>query len=181
MIANWTSKLLHASRIKRSGLRKTSTGAAAVEMALITMLLVTTSLGVAELGRAIHYYDTLAKQARAAARYLAQRDSTDPTLQAQARTQAANVAVCGLANCAGARPVLPSLTVANVSVRSPENTAALGNISVSSSVSPFYGTTDMVVVTIGPPATAYQFTSLASFVIPNLSFPAISVAMPRPL
>ncbi len=161
--------------------RSKSKGAAAVEMALITMLLVTTSLGVAELGRAIHYYDTLAKQARSAARYLAQRDSTTPALQVQTRTQAANVAVCGLANCTGITPVLPNLTVANVSVQAPENVAALGNISVSGSVSPFYGTMDVVVVTIGPPATAYQFTSLASFVIPNITFPSISVAMPRPL
>ncbi len=150
-------------------------------MALITLLLVTVSVGVAELGRAIHYYDTLAKQARAAARFLAQRDSTTPALQAQARLQASNVAVCGLANCAGITPALPGLTTANISVRSPETTAALGNVSVSSSVAPYYGTTDIVVVTIGPPATAYQFTSLASFVIPDIAFPVISVAMPRPL
>jgi Flp pilus assembly protein TadG len=156
-------------------------GAAAVEMALITLLLVTTSLGVAELGRAIHYYDTLAKQARAAARFLAQRDSTTPALQSQARTQAINVAVCGLASCSTIPAVLPNLTAANISVQTPETTPALGNVSVSSSVSPYYGTTDMVVVTIGPPGTAYRFTSLASFVIPNITFPAISVAMPRPL
>jgi Flp pilus assembly protein TadG len=161
--------------------RSKSNGAAAVEMALITMLLVTTSLGVAELGRAIHYYDTLAKQARSAARYLAQRDSSTAALQAQARTEAANVAVCGLANCSSASPVLPNLTVANVSVLAPETTATLANVSVSASVAPYYGTMDIVVVTIGPPATAYQFTSLASFVIPSFPFPSISVSMPRPL
>jgi Flp pilus assembly protein TadG len=158
-------------------------GAAAVEMALITFLLVTASAGVAELGRAIYYYDTLAKSARSAARYLAQRDSTILAQQAAYRLEAKNIAQCGLPSCGvGATPLLPGLGITNISVETADTNTALANIAVSSSgAPPYYGSLDIVVVTISPANSPYVFRSLASFVIPDINFPPISVAMPRPL
>ena len=157
--------------------KRLSRGVAAIEMALITMLFVTSALGVTELGRAIYYYDTLAKQARSAARYLAQRDSPDSTLQTTYRNQAAQIALCGLPVCGSTRPVIPGLLLSSVIVATENtNPSSLANVRVAPAGSvPNYGTLDIVTVTI----TGYQFVSLASFVIPDLTFPAISVAMPR--
>jgi Flp pilus assembly protein TadG len=160
---------------------KTIRGAAAVEMALVTLLLVTASLGAAELARAIYYYDNIAKNVRSAARYLAQRDSNIPANQLTFRTQARNIAVCGLVDCANATSAVPGLTIANVSVSTSDTSALLANVPVSIGGGPSYGTLDLVVVTIGAPASPFLFTSLAPFVIPSISFPPISVAMAKPL
>lgn len=149
-------------------------GVAAIELALMMPVLMILGFGLTELGRALYQYDTLAKSARAAARYLSVYESSLATVQDQAR----NVAVCGAPSCAGLPALLPGLTSANVSVAvaasgAPNFSPQLLNIQTGA------GALSMVSVTIGPPADAYQFRSLVSFVIPDIAFGAVSVTMPQ--
>lgn len=140
----------------------------------MTFVLMTLGFGLTELGRALYQYDTLAKAARAAARYLSVYESSLTSVQDEAR----NVAVCGAPSCAGLSPVLPGLTTANVNVSvaaaaAPNFSPQLLNIQTGD------GALSMVSVTIGPPANAYQFVSLVPFVIPSIAFGPISVTMPQ--
>lgn len=151
-------------------------GVAAVEMGIVLALLVTIVFGITELGRALYQYDALTKSVRAAARYLAVYDSADAAVQARTRC----VAVYGNPDCAaaGAAPVVPGLTVANVDVAVPA-VGAPGFDAGLQGVATGEGTIDLVRVTIGPPATAFTFVSLVSFVIPDISFGPISATMPK--
>lgn len=148
-------------------------GVAAIELAITMPVLILLAFGITELGRAMYQYDTLAKSARAAARYLAVYNTGgDPE-----QTAAKNVAVCGAPSCVGLQPVLPGLTTANVTVAVP-------NVGVSNfspqllNIQTGIGAMNMVSVTIGAPATPYVFQSLVNFVIPDITFGPISVSMP---
>lgn len=151
-------------------------GVAAVEMGLMTMFLVTTAGVATEFGRAISQYDTLAKSARSAARYLATHNSTDVIQQALYRNQAQNIALCGVLTCGvGVPPVVPNLTATHILVSTPDNSAALANISTGG-----FGTLDIVTVTISP-GSNFPFTSLMLGIIPSFNFGPISVTMPTVL
>jgi len=75
-------------------------GAALVELALVLPLLLAVCLAITEFGRAIYTYDTLAKSARDAARYLTTQTAGSSSAWAIAR----NLAAYG--NPAGTGPAL---------------------------------------------------------------------------
>jgi len=75
-------------------------GAALVELALVLPLLLAVCFAITEFGRAIYTYDTLAKSARDAARYLTTQTSGSSTAWATAR----NLVAYG--NPAGSGPAL---------------------------------------------------------------------------
>jgi Flp pilus assembly protein TadG len=137
-------------------------GVAAVELGLLLGVLVTLAFGVAELGRAGYQYNAIAKGARDAARYLAQQ--TPGT----AITNGSNLAV--FANLAGTgEPVAPGLAVGMVSV--------CDRLSCQATHDAGYGGAGVHWVTVT--VTGYTFVSLASFVVPNITFSPISASFPQ--
>ena len=90
--------------------RQRARGAAAVELALLLAPLLLIVLATAELGRAMHHFNTLGKGVRDATRHLSQFGTADEVVQ-----QARCLAVHGSVDCSG-RPLLPGLSTALVSV-----------------------------------------------------------------
>lgn len=89
--------------------RAAERGVAAVELALVLPLLLAVCFAATEFGRAIYTYNTLAKSARDAARYLTSEASASTTSQATAR----NLVVYGNPKGTGS-PLTPGLTSANM-------------------------------------------------------------------
>jgi Flp pilus assembly protein TadG len=142
-------------------------GVAMVELAIVIFLLVSIAFGITEFGRAIYQYNTITKAARDAARYLSMRDAVEPSYKQQAKC----LAVYGNPTCTGSA-LVPGLALEMVSIcdalACPADHAAQGSAPVL----------NLVTVTIGGPnATPYTFTSLVSFVVPNIQFGPIGVTM----
>jgi len=151
--------------------RSRQRGVALVELAMSIFVLLAITFGITEFGRAMYEYNTLAKGARDATRYLAMRDTADPAT----RNQAICLVVYGNPGCAGA-PLLNGLTASMVSIcdpaACPADHAAQGSAPVI----------NLVTVTIGGAnAAPYTFTSVASFVVPDIVFGPISVTMKQVL
>jgi Flp pilus assembly protein TadG len=145
-------------------------GVALVELAISLLLLLTIAFGITEFGRAIYEYNTLAKAARDAVRYLSVRAPGDAT----AATSAKCLVVHGNTACTG--PALaPALTTAIVtvcdSISCPADHALQGAAPVLNLVS----------VTIGGPNAPYTFNSMFSFFVPDFAFGPISVTMKQVL
>ena len=146
---------MHRMRaIRRSRQR----GAAALEFALVMIPLLVLAFGVVEYGRAIYYYDTIVKSARAAARYIAPYDPSDPDTFSSAAASARCLAVYGKANCENSdTPLAPGLSTANVRICTRASvaecsgmlTSDVQNVSTGSGT----GTINLVVVRIDD----YQF------------------------
>jgi hypothetical protein len=151
--------------------RSRQTGVAMVELGISLFVLLAITFGITEFGRAIQQYNTLAKAVRDATRYLAVRDTLDPAT----RNQATCLVVYGNPACGGA-PLVPGLTAAMVSicdpVSCPADHAAQGSAPV----------VNLVTVSVGAPnAAPYTFTSLVSFMVPDIAFGPISVTMKQVL
>jgi Flp pilus assembly protein TadG len=99
-------------------------GSAMVEFAIIFPILLVLFVGTAELGRLFYTYTTLAKATAVGARYLStSRNAVNGTTteKTNAKTEAKNLVVCGIKSsaadaCTGQTPVVPGLTIANVSI-----------------------------------------------------------------
>jgi Flp pilus assembly protein TadG len=146
-------------------------GLALVELAISIFVLITIAFGITEFGRAIYQYNTLAKAARDATRFLSTRDALDTA----AKDQAKCLAVHGNPTCTG-NPLAPGLTLAMVSIcdalACPADHASQGSVPLI----------NLVTVSIGGPnATPYTFDSLASFVVPDIQFGPIAVTMKQVL
>ena len=150
-------------------------GVAAVEMGVMTMFLLTTAGIATEFGRAIFQYDSLAKSARSAARYLATRaPSSVVAVQNQYILEAKNIALCGFAaSCSGQPSVIPNLTAAHIQASTSDTNAALNSISTGG-----FGTFDIVTVTISPVGSSYTFVTFMPQIL-SFNFGPISVTMPR--
>jgi Flp pilus assembly protein TadG len=172
--------MLRFSKSKRPVVSSRSQrGVAAVEMGLMTLILVVAAGGAVELGRAIFLYDTLAKSARAAARFLATSDISTTALETAAINGAKNIALCGQPASCGTVTVVPDLIAANIQARTSTSTAELADVSAGVSGTINYGTIDLVTVTISPVGSSYSFVSQVPGIIPNFNFAPISVTMPR--
>jgi Flp pilus assembly protein TadG len=143
-------------------------GVAMIELAISMSLLITLVFGITEFGRAMFLYDTLAKSARDAARFLAVRDPSSGTAIADAKC----MAVYGNPNCSGS-PLAPGLTTAMVSICFAADPSCAANYQ-SQGASPVI---NLVGVTIGGASSPYAFTSVVPFVVPSFNFGAISVTM----
>jgi Flp pilus assembly protein TadG len=140
---------------------------AMVELGISIFVMISITFAITEFGRAIYQYNTLAKAARDAVRFLSTRDATD----AAAKDQAKCLAVYGNPTCLGS-PVADGLTLAMVSIcdpmACPADHATQGSAPVISLVTVSIG---------GPNATPFTFNSLFSFVVPDIQFGPIGATM----
>ncbi|MGH8601771.1 MAG: TadE/TadG family type IV pilus assembly protein [Gammaproteobacteria bacterium] len=146
-------------------------GAALIELAISLPLLVVITFGITELGRAAYDYNTIAKAARDATRFLSTKAPGDTDSIDDAKC----FAVYGNPTCTGA-PLAPGLTTDMVSVcdalSCPSTHQAQGTAPVI----------NLVTVTIGGGTeNPYTFGSVMPFVIPDIDFSAISVTMKQVL
>lgn len=151
--------------------RTRQSGVALVELAISILLMITIAFGITEFGRAIYQYNTLAKAVRDATRYLSTRGAAD----AAAKDQAKCLAVYGNPTCTGS-PIAAGLTLGMVSIcdalACPNDHAIQGSAPVINLVTVAIG---------GPNATPFTFTSLVSFVVPDIQFGPIRVTMKQVL
>jgi Flp pilus assembly protein TadG len=140
--------------------RQRSRGLAALEFALLLIPLLVVLAGITEVGRAMYYYNTLAKSARDAARLMSTQAPSDPDYAALASAASCG-AIYGNNGCSGA-PLLPGLATSMVSMCDPQSCAAThANVATGS------GVVNLVTVTIGGPGNPYTFVPRAPF-IPGL-------------
>jgi Flp pilus assembly protein TadG len=147
-------------------------GAAAVELGLLLVPLVTLVFGVAEYGRAMYQYNTLAKAVRSGARYLSEYQAGEATAIQAGR----NLVLCGKTDCTGEQPLVPGLTLGNVTVADAANDSTLKAQSISAN-GVTVGVTNLVRVSV----TGFQFAPVASFIVPPITFDSISVTMTQAL
>jgi Flp pilus assembly protein TadG len=159
---------------------KKERGLAAVEFAILLPLLLAILFGITEFGRAIYTYNTLAKSARAAARYL----STQPAGSNWAIAR--NIAVFGAPNpAASASPIATGFTTSQVRICDSSN---VGSASWCNSAS---AGTNPTINTVTVTIHGYQFTPVVDILaftrlysggnqtLNILSFDDIAVTMRR--
>lgn len=145
-------------------------GAAAVELAFVSILLVMFVLAAIDFARAMFVYDQLVKSARDGARYLS---FFDPTVAAEyPTTLARNRMLYG--STSGSKPIVPDLTAGMISICDRVNSTAcagqtFGDVATGS------GNINLVRVTI----SGYQFTPIFPGVsqLTTITFNPISVTM----
>lgn len=150
-------------------------GVAAVEFGLLLVPLVTLAFGITEYGRAMYQYNAIAKGARDAVRLLSQTSPAD-LAYGNSTTAAKCLAVYGNTGCTG-NVLVSGLTVNKVAVLdriSDPGTHGLQPVTGPDGVT---GVANLVTVQV----SGYQFTSLVSFVAPNITFNNISATMVQPL
>lgn len=147
-------------------------GVALVELSLTILILIGIVFGITEFGRAIYQYNTLAKAARDAARYLSTKAPGDATAILQARCYAAyGKPTCPAPNDSANPPLATGLTEFVVSVCDAVSCPATHQAQGAAPV------VNLVTVTIGGANNPYAFNSVVQFVVPNFNFGAISVTM----
>ena len=152
-----------------SARRRAQCGAAAVELGLVFLPMAAITFGTTELGRAFHQYNTVAKNVRDGARYLATQ-TPGSTLAGRCLTLSGSSA-----NNAGAcsnTPLLPGLTLAQITVCDATNCPADHQFQPTGS-----GVVNLVTVTV----TGYTFTSMVPFVVPDIVFGPVSASMVQPI
>jgi len=106
-------------------MKKRQEGVALVELAITISLMLAICFAVTEFGRAIYTYNTLAKAARDAARYL----STQAAGDAAAHATATNLVVYGTPVVGASQPTLVwGLSASKVSICDAANPACTSNI-----------------------------------------------------
>jgi Flp pilus assembly protein TadG len=157
-----------AVRTPQAERRAALQGAAAVELALVLLVLVPLVLGAVEFGRALTAWDTLARTTRAAARHLAVGTPSDPARQLEARCiVVTGTPVTAGAGCA-AGPLLPGLTIGQVAILEPDASPAVRAVATGA------GTLDLVTVSV----QGWRFNALGWAAVPAFSFGPISVTVP---
>lgn len=157
-----------AVRTPQAERRANMQGAAAVELALVLLVLVPLVLGAVEFGRALTAWDTLARTTRAAARHLAVGTPSDPARQLEARCiVVTGTPVTAGAGCA-AGPLLPGLTIGQVTILEPDASPAVRAVATGA------GTLDLVTVSV----QGWRFNALGWAAVPAFSFGPISVTVP---
>lgn len=149
-------------------------GAAAIELALLTLPLAGLTFGITEFGRALHQYNTVAKNVRDAARY---QSTVAPGNTAPATTLPGRcLALSGSSGSSGGvcsgTALLPGLTLAMITVCDRVLCAGTHNQQPTT-----LGPVNLVTVTI----TGYPFTSMVPFAMPSIAFGPISATMVQPL
>ena len=149
-------------------------GAAAIELALLTLPLAGLSFGITEFGRALHQYNTVAKNVRDAARY---QSTVAPGITAPATTLPGRcLALSGsTANSGGVcsgTALLPGLTLGMITVCDRVLCPVTHNVQPTA-----LGVVNLVTVTV----TGYPFTSMVPFAMPSIAFGPISATMVQPL
>lgn len=149
--------------------RATHRGAAAIELALLTLPLAALTFGTTEFGRALHQFNTLTKAVRDAARY--------QTTVAAGNTLAGRcLAYTGASgnngsSCNGSA-LLPEMTLAQVTVCDRLACPNTHRLQATGR-----GVVNLVTVTV----TGVPFTSMAPFAMSSITFGAVSATMVQPL
>lgn len=151
-------------------------GVVAVEMALVLIPMLILCFGITEFGRALYQYNGLVKATRGAARYLSQQGLASPPPGETAdglRLKARSLALCGAYDCASTPVLVTGLTLAMISVCDPVSCAA-----THANVPTGEGTTSLVSITVGAAGSSqFSFTSLASWVVPDMNFSPIGITI----
>lgn len=152
-------------------------GIAAVELGLLSIPLTVMTFAAAEFGRAMHQYNTLTKSVRDAVRFQSTVTPGANTLTARCLALTGAMANNGT-SCTGA-PVLPGLTLAQISVcdRVTAGCIASHNLQSTSVGGSLGGTVNLVSVTI----SGYAFTSMTPFTVPSFTYGPVSATMVQPL
>jgi len=150
-------------------------GVAGVEFAIVLIPLLVMLTGITEFGRAMYYYNTIAKAARDAARLMSTQTPSDPSYP-NLINQATCTAVYGNPTCAGA-PLVPGLAPAMVSIC--DRASCPGT---HANVATGTGVINLVTFTVGGSNNPYIFQSLAPltpglFGVASFDFGPISVTM----
>ena len=144
-------------------------GVAAIEFGLLLVPMVTLAFGITEFGRAMYQYNAIAKATRDAARYMSMQTPGD----ANAATVAKCLAVFGKTACLG-DPLAPGLATGIVTVKdSSTNPGTHALQPVSAGGGAVTGVANLVTVEV----SGFQFVSLLSFVVPNITFGPIGTTM----
>jgi len=141
-------------------------GLALVEFSLTIGVLLAIVFGITEFGRAIYQYNTLAKAARDAVRYLSTKAPGDAAAIAEARC----MAVYGSPSCSGS-PLVPGLAPGMVAICDAVSCPATHQAQGSAPVANF------VTLTIGGANDPFTFTSAIPWIAPDIPFGAIGVTM----
>jgi Flp pilus assembly protein TadG len=152
------------------GRQRKQAGVAAVEFAILLVPMLTILFGIAEFGRVMYQYNTIAKAARDAARLMSTQTPSDPDYPALVNS-ATCLAVYGNQSCTGST-LLPGLTAAMVSLCDRLSCPA-----THANVATGTGVINLVSVTIGNANNPYTFNSLAPFGVPSFNFGPIRVTM----
>ncbi|CAJ0795109.1 hypothetical protein LMG7141_03044 [Ralstonia condita] len=149
-------------------------GVAVVELAITLSLLLAITFAITEFGRAIYTYNTLAKAARDATRYL----STQAAGNASAYATAQNLVVYGTPTPASTQPTLvPGLKASMVAICDASNTSCTSNIAQGTNPAINTVTVTITGYTFNPVIDMLAFTrfysggsgSLTSFPFGNIS------------
>lgn len=138
-----------------SSKRKTMRGAVAVEFSLLLIPLLILVFGVAEYGRALFQYNTIAKTVRDSARFLTQQNPSDANYPL---AEAKCLAVYGNPGCTGF-PLVSGLTTAMVKVCNPVISLDCPGGEYAA-VATGFGSINLVEVRV----VGYTFTSFLPFV-----------------
>jgi len=161
--------------MKQPTSNRTQRGVAAVELAIILVPMLVLCFGITELGRSLYQYNGLVKSVRGAVRYLSQQSLYSPPLGVTAddlRLRARSMALCGDVDCDGRPALVPKLTLDMIAVCDP-----LACPTTHANVPTGEGTTSLATVSIGGTGVPYPFISLASWVVPSMSFGPIAITM----
>jgi Flp pilus assembly protein TadG len=155
--------------------KRAQKGAIAVEFALLVIPLLVILTGITEFGRALYYYNIIAKGARDAARLMSTQTPSDEDYGALT-TRARCTAVYGNTACTG-EPLLPGLDTAMVSICDPASCTG-----THAAIATGTGAANLVTVTVGGPNNPYAFRSMAPFLpalfgVADINFGAINVTM----
>ena len=168
------SQIVNAIRLTGPARGRAQHGVAAVELALIIMVMFSLTLGTVEVGRALQDYDILTKSVRSAARYYTTLN--DATLTISQRKALAKC-VAAYANPGCTPPsVVPNITAGSFDVLDPNPDppgTGTGDLVVKQ-IATGAGTLDMVTVSIA----SYPFTPWMSSIFPAITLGPISVTMP---
>ena len=145
-------------------------GVAAVELALLLIPLITLAFGISEFGRAIYQYNAIAKGTRDAVRYLSTQTPGDSAARAAARC----LVVFGIRPCPDEdplpRPLVSGMDISLVTVRDSSSHPTTHS---RQPISGGTGVANLVSVEV----SGYKFSSLVTYVVPNLAFNTISATM----
>ena len=160
--------------MRRASSKFLQRGAAAIELALLTLPLAGLSFGITEFGRALHQYNTIAKTVRDAARYQSTvaPGNTAPATTLPGQCLALSGSTINGGGSCSATALLPGLTLAMISVCDRVLCPATHNVQPTT-----LGVVNLVTVTV----TGYPFTSMVPFAMPSVVFGPISATMVQPL
>ena len=149
-------------------------GAAAIELALLTLPLAGLSFGITEFGRALHQYNTVAKNVRDAARYQSTvaPGNTAPATTLPGRCMALSGSTANSGGACSGTALLPGLTLGMITVCDRVLCPGTHNVQPTA-----LGVVNLVTVTV----TGYPFTSMVPFAMPSIAFGPISATMVQPL